>query len=77
MCILATVPVVTDPCPTVDTGHIVWTAISVVIIVALGAAFGVLLAYDLYLKNEMKTMGSKPVPPNTLEHVSAGGDIKI
>ena len=53
-----------------------WTVISVVIIVALGVAFGVLLAYVLYLKNEMKTMGPKPlntpVPP-----VSAGGeDIK-
>ena len=54
------------------TGLIVWTVISVVIIVALGVAFGVLLAYVLYLKNEMKAMGSKPAPP-----VSAGGeDIK-
>ena len=76
MCILQ-IPVMTRDC---RIPYIVWTVISVVIIVALGAAFGVLLAYVLYLKNEMKTMGSKPlntpVPLNTL--VSAGGeDIKI
>ena len=53
------------------TGYIVWTAISVVKIVALGVAFGALLTYVLYLKNVVKTMGSKLVPP-----VSAGGDIK-
>ena len=59
--------------------YIVWTVISVLIIVALCVAFGVLLAYVLYLKNEMKAMGAKPlntpvppVPLNTL--VSAGGE---